>query len=250
MALRPARWPSIALARAALATSAVGWGATPVAGQLFDMPVFCGDLFLSLFVRGETDVFLMVNPPAALILGWIMMLLAMLPPLLREPIALLWQRSLSRRRVYGIASFLVGYGCTWLLAGAVFLAVAVACELLAISIGLPGFALGLLLAAIWQASPWRQVALNRCHHQPRLSAFGMRANIDALRYGLRYAGACIAACGTWMLLPMLAGDWHLPVMAAAMLLSIHEREQAPQPARWRLPRTVARFAMPLRRSTI
>jgi hypothetical protein len=238
MAAGPSQWPTITLARAALATSAVGWGAAPAAERLFEIPAFCGDLLAAMFVRGETGAFLALASPMTLVFGWTLMLLAMLPPLLREPIALLWQRSLARRRLRSIGWFVAGYGSAWLLAGLALLPIAVACALAGTAMAVPGFVVALVLATIWQMSPCRRIALNRCHHQPRLSAFGLRADLDALRYGAAHASACIAACGAWMLPPLLLDDWHLPAMAAAMLLSIHERNLPLRTPRWRLPRNI------------
>src|SRR5262249_60777893 len=61
------------------------------------------------------------NPPALLMLAWCAMLLAMMPPLLREPLAHLRRRSLVRRRGRGITPLVAGYGAGWLAGGGVFL---------------------------------------------------------------------------------------------------------------------------------
>lgn len=220
----------------ALATGA-GWGFSLGAGTSSDVPVFCGDLIRTLILRSDqaVDLLFQENPPVPLVMGWIAMLLAMMSPLLSQPTQDIWQRSLPRRRWRAIGLFLAGYATPWLAAGAVLPVVVLAITVFAGN-DVSAFAVGLAICLIWQASPWRQRAMNRCHRRPRLGAFGMQADRDTLRYGLEHGTACTHACWAWMLLPLLlAGGWHMVIMGLVTLGIAYERTLPPRSPNWHLP---------------
>src|SRR6185503_15541907 len=56
---------------------------------------------------------LAMNPPAVLLAGWSVMLVAMMAPALVLPIAQLRMRSFKRRRPRAVALFIVGYATVW-----------------------------------------------------------------------------------------------------------------------------------------
>ena len=80
--------------------------------------------------------------------------------------------------------------------------------------------------------PGRQSCLNRCHRVPRLSAFGIAADIDCLGYGMTTGVWCAGACWALMLVPLTAATMHLPVMAGISVLLIAERMRPARPVRW------------------
>lgn len=164
--------------------------------------------------------------------GWFAMLAAMMAPLLADPLRLLWHRSLRPRRVRAVAAFVAGYLAVWMAVGAVLLAVAAWLR------PLPGWTaplLGLAAVLAWQASPWKQACLNRCHQAPRLAAFGWAADRDALRYGLTKGGWCVGSCWALMLLPLLAGPAGLAVMLVVTAVMLAERWRPARAPAWRLP---------------
>ena len=178
---------------------------------------------------------LAVNTPAALAWLWFAMLLAMMPLLLEQPVRHVWRRSLARRQRRAIALFAIGYGAVWLAAGALLTIIAITLGIALATTTHPALAsvlLGMGLAAGWVLTPFSQDCLNRCHRRPCLAAFGTAADADVLRFGLTHGGWCVGACWPVMLLPLLAADWHLPVMAVATLWLISERYRTPRPARW------------------
>ena len=60
-------------------------------------------------------------------------------------------------------------------------------------------------ARCWgEVSPIKQRCLNRCHADPEISAFGVAADIDALRFGTMHGIWCAGSCWALMLCPMLA----------------------------------------------
>lgn len=171
---------------------------------------------------------LALNPPATLALSWLAMLLAMMPPLLAQPLLHVWRRSLRRRQRRAVALFALGYTAIWCAAGVVLSSIALA-------LGAASGAAMLLGAALvlgWAATPFAQLSLNRCHRRPCLAGTGIAADADVLQYGVSHGAWCIGACWPVMLLPLLAGPWHLPVMGAAALWLISERSRVPRPAQW------------------
>jgi predicted metal-binding membrane protein len=163
------------------------------------------------------------------------MLLAMMPPLLTQPLAHLWDRSFSRYRWSAIALFVTGYGAVWMLAGLVLMAAAIVAGVLSARFGLSPLVPATGLALLWQCCPAKQICLNCCHRLPRLSPFGLAAHADSLRYGLVSAVWCVGACWALMLIPLVAQSGHLPVMAAASVLMLAERFAQARPARWGWP---------------
>jgi predicted metal-binding membrane protein len=161
---------------------------------------------------------------------WLAMVAAMSPPLLLRETGRLWRTSLRRRRYLTIGSFLWGYVTVWLLTGAVLSSVI---GWVTVSSWRLGVAVALL--AVWQCSPWRQRCVNACHRPATLRLFGTAAQRDALQYGISTGCYCAAACGSFMLLVLLATDFHLVLMAIAVAVSVVDRYSPARRPRWRLP---------------
>jgi predicted metal-binding membrane protein len=189
-------------------------------------------------LSGGIEALLAFNSPPRLMLGWLAMMLAMMPPLLTQPLAHLWHRSLARRRSRAIATFAVGYGAVWLAAGIVLTAMAILLEPIMAATGVPALVAAAALAIVWQITPARQFCLNRCHRQARLSAVGIAADLDCLNYGIAVGLSCAGSCWAWMLMPLVAEGVQLPVMAAVTVMLMVERVAPARPARWG-------FAVPL-----
>ena len=166
---------------------------------------------------------------------WFLMLLAMMSPLLANAIHHLWARSLSRRRIRAIILFTVAYITVWMLVGAVLMLIAEQLKVLSSFWEGAAFATSLVIALVWQASPWKQSCLNRCHLQPRLSAFGIAADRDCLRFGLVKGLFCVGTCWALMLLPLVVVSAGLPLMLVIGLFMLLEQYRPARPAQWRIP---------------
>lgn len=166
---------------------------------------------------------------------WLVMLLAMMSPLLVEPINYLWLRSLSRKRAITIISFLIAYIAIWMLAGIGLMLVAFLLKLFSNNHWFTAFHLALILAVLWQVSPGKQICLNHCHLTPRLSPFGMAAIWDCCRYGFITGLWCIGSCWSLMLLPLSTPHKHIVLMAVGEVIIIRERYRANRPAQWHIP---------------
>ncbi|MCA1456619.1 DUF2182 domain-containing protein [Bradyrhizobium sp. BRP22] len=165
---------------------------------------------------------------------WIVMVIAMTAPLLAQPIAQLRLRSLARRRNRSLGLFAAAYLLVWIAAGPVLLAVPKAVEVLAGAVDLPAITIAVAIAALWQAAPLRQRALNRCHRLPNLSAFGTAADRDCIQFGLTHGLWCAATCAPLMLLPMMAPAFHLPLMLLLSVALQLERLAPARPPSWTL----------------
>jgi predicted metal-binding membrane protein len=126
-----------------------------------------------------------------------------------------------------------GYAVIWMAAGIVLLA-----AVLLLSLFLPQSyapAIGVaLIALVWQCSPIKQRCLNRSHNHRELAAFGLAADLDALRFGITHGVWCVGSCWALMLFPMLLSQGHFAAMAVVTLLMTSERLEQPRPLNRRL----------------
>lgn len=200
------------------------------------IPAFCGDgaarLFAAMGPVDAVSLLLRFNPTDRLILGWTAMMLAMMPPLLATPVMHVWRSSMPRRRPRAIVLFVFGYAGMWLAAGIPMLIGALG---LRVATGGGALTAALAIALAWSASPWRRSASNRAHRLSAIRPFGVAADRSCLDFGIRHGAWCVASCWAWMMVPLVAGRAHVPVMllvAAAMLV---ERLAPPGAPRWRTP---------------
>ena len=168
------------------------------------------------------------------LLRWLAMVAAMMPLLVADPIGHVWTRSLRRYRWRRILFFALGYVLVWTTAG--WLLVSTAAGLITT---LPGAAppalAAAIVAAVWQAMPAKQACLNRCHALPPLHAFGFAADRHAIKYGVTAGVWCLGSCWPLMLVAAVIGGAHAAAMAAAMAVTLAERQAPCRPANWRFP---------------
>lgn len=164
---------------------------------------------------------------------WLLMVVAMMPLLVADPVDNVWRASLERRRPRALALFAAGYALPWLSA-AIVLVPAVVVLLLALP-GWAAFTVAQGLALVWSASPAAQAARNLCHRRHRIGAFGPQADRECLSHGLRAGAACVATCWPWMLVPLTVAGGHLPTMAAVTLVLFCERIVPAGAPRWQMP---------------
>jgi len=214
--------------------SLAGWGLLLGSVQMLSVPAFCG-AFVPLGQAASwqgIEQALLFNPPGQLLLSWLLMLQAMTPLLLLHPLAYVWQRSLLRKRWQAVLLFVLGFASVWTLAGLLLMALVVAARVMfGVSEAMAFFGT-LAVCLVWQASPLKQRYLNRCHYQPRISAFGWPFIKDCLAYGVLGGAWCVGSCWPLMLLPMLAEQGHLPIMLLCTGWMVVERFQRPRPPQW------------------
>ncbi|HEX2092611.1 MAG TPA: DUF2182 domain-containing protein [Longimicrobiaceae bacterium] len=168
--------------------------------------------------------------PVSLVTEAALMFMAMMVPLSGAPVRHVRDRSFACRRWRAVALFAASYALPWI-ATTVVLLIAAAWIVAADSPVV--LALAVVVVAVCQSSPQKQHCLNRCHAHPALAAFGVKADLDVLRFGLSHASWCIGSCFALMLLPMLFTRGHLAVMAGVTLWLAGERIEKPMLPRWR-----------------
>ncbi|MFD2785517.1 copper chaperone [Hymenobacter rubripertinctus] len=174
---------------------------------------------------------LRMNPLSSQLVGWGLMVLAMMLPKLIIPIQTIRLQSLKRHRLLQSLLFVLGYLATWMLAGIPLISLIIASNLLLpLSYGAAAVAFG--GALIWQFSPLKQRFLNRGHEHQLLSAFGWRAFQDAFTYGFRHGLWCVGAGWLLMLFPMLLPEGHTVAMLAATVIMLSEHLENPRFPRW------------------
>jgi predicted metal-binding membrane protein len=175
---------------------------------------------------------LVLNSPGPLAAGWILMFVAMMPPLVIAPLRHIRERSFAKRRARAMLLFVAGYAGVWLAAGVGLEAVALV-ALLAAPTPLVCLGLAAAIALVWQVSPAKQWCLNRCHRRPHLAAFGAAADRDAFSFGLINGAFCVGACWALMLLTLCVGPGHILAMTLVTLFVVAERIENPAPLGWR-----------------
>ena len=174
-----------------------------------------------------------MNPLSSLAAVWALMLVAMMSPPLIAPVSHILKRSFKRRRARSVMLFVVGYAAIWMAAGGVLLAAMLVLRLLAPQSYLAAAGVG-LIAFVWQCSPIKQRCLNRGHNHRELAAFGIDADLDALRFGITHGVWCVGSCWALMLFPIMLSQGHIAAMAAVTFVMISERLEQPRPLSWRL----------------
>lgn len=140
---------------------------------------------------------------APLLKNWLVMTVAMMLPMVIPPLRLTAQRSFWRRRHLAMAEFLAGYVACWMLVG-----VAVAF----LPMNRTATAIGLVIAAAWQLTRWKQRGLKGCHLSVPLAPKGWRADRDCMRFGWQIGTRCVVSCWALMLVCFLSGHALLPTL--------------------------------------
>jgi predicted metal-binding membrane protein len=183
-------------------------------------------------LASSLDLLLLLNAPAKVLWGAVLMIAAMMLPSVVAPLRHVHDRSFARRRGRAMILFLAGYVVVWMCAALGLQAIVLAARWVSPS-SLICFGLTAAAALIWQASPAKQWCLNRCHRRPQLAAFGAAADRDAFAFGLIDGVSCAGACWALMLLALSVADAHIIVMAVVALFVFAERLERPTPSAWR-----------------
>ncbi|MFD6895131.1 DUF2182 domain-containing protein [Rhodococcus sp. NPDC060086] len=170
--------------------------------------------------------------------AWALMIVAMMGPVVLSAVTFLRANTLSWRRGRATVQFLLVYVLMWM-------TVAVPAWMLEAEVNRvdspyrPVVAAGaLLVAAGWQTTGLKHLALDDCHRPHTLPPRGWRAMKGVGSFAVRHAWACIRTCAPLMLAVAVAAASipaaHLPIMAAAAGGMVFER-------RSRHPRKAARM---------
>jgi predicted metal-binding membrane protein len=189
-------------------------------------------------IVARLELLIAVNPPGSLVLAWLAMLVAMMTPLIAQPLAYVRNSSLAPRRWRAAAGFLLGYFGCWFVAGAPLLLAALALRLVSGG-ATAGFLCATMLALLWSAGPLHQAAQNRAHRLSRIGLFGVAADRDCVAFGATVGWWCLASCWAWMLVPFFVTTFHSLAMLAVSAIIMGERLRGPGPPSWRIPPVLA-----------
>jgi predicted metal-binding membrane protein len=221
--------------------SLAGWIVLLTLERHSQVPICLSQASLDALASGALAHALTADPPALILLSCFAMVVAMMSPLLARPIGYLRLRSATSRRWRATTLFVASYLSVWIIAGMILLSASAALRLLA-GTGFAAPLISLAIAAAWHTTPWRQHALNRCHHLPAVAAFGAAADRDCARFGIVHGSWCVLTCSPLMSLPLSAPEFHLPLMAAvAVALFLERMEPGRRPA-WTIPNLPGRTA--------
>jgi predicted metal-binding membrane protein len=218
------------------ALAGVATAASAILPKVLQIPELCGAPVARFAVA---DLPLALGPEWSvtwLVAGWLVMVVAMMAPLLGQPLGHVWRSSLPGRRPWALLLFAIGYLLAWSAAGVVLVPAAAMLKL-----SLPegaAAAVGQSIALLWSASPGCQRARNRCHRTYSLAACGRRADRDCLVYGTRWGLPCAAACWPWMLATMCVDQAHAAAMVIVAIVLFLERMAPPSVPVWQLPPAV------------
>ena len=172
-----------------------------------------------------------MNPFPSQLAGWGLMVVAMMLPKLAMPIEHVCRQSLRRHRVPFSVLFVLGYICSWMVAG-----VAMTAWIVAISLWYPlsywPAAVFAAIAAVWECTPAKQRFLNRGHEHPCLPAFGWAAAGSVARFGVMHGAWCIGSGWALMLFPMLMPQGHNAAMLLVTFIMLNEHLENPRFPRW------------------
>jgi predicted metal-binding membrane protein len=136
---------------------------------------------------------------------WLVMVLAMMLPLVIDPIRGVAARSLWPRRHRAVGGFLLGYLSVWLVAGIVISLAIAEVRLDHHLRNLPAVAVAFAVAALWQLTPAKRWAIRACHKTLPIAPCGWRADRDCFRYGLMIGTSCLVSCWALMAACSMAG---------------------------------------------
>lgn len=208
----------------------VGWLLVGGHGTI-SMPGMCGDAGLGAAAEAVGWT-VRTARPWQLVLDWVAMLAATMPPVVAPMAVHVAARADPARRARSTALFLLGWSACWLVVGVPAIAgTAFTSALLgAMGVGWAAGPLGCLAAAGLRLRPAVTRALNRCHGTVALRTRGSGADLDALSFGALHGRRCVAACWAPMVLPMMGGmnGPLLAVVAAGLWLERVGRRPRPQ----------------------
>lgn len=180
-------------------------------------------------MRGQT----LLSAALVFILMWVAMMIAMMLPS-TLPLLLLYRRAVAFRGEQHVA------GLTWLLGAAYFFVwtlfgvaayaigsgmarLAMSSAALARSIPLL-IGAALLVAGIYQLTPWKSACLKHCRDPLLLIAHHLGSGASgALRLGLYHGAFCAACCWSLMLIQLVIGVMSIPAMVLVAAVIAFEK---------------------------
>lgn len=183
--------------------------------------------------KASLSMLLEMNPVSSQLLGWGLMVVAMMLPKLTFPIQHIYGSSLRRYRFPLSLLFTCGYIAVWMAGGIIMITIILGLHLLMPGSYLPAVVVG-LIALVWQFSPIKQQCLNRGHQHTVIPAFGWPAYRAAFYFGIMHGTWCVGSGWALMLFPMLLPEGHNLAMILVTFIMLSEHFEHPGVPRWRI----------------
>jgi predicted metal-binding membrane protein len=183
------------------------------------------------FSTVSLQMLLEMNPISSQLIGWGLMVIAMMLPKLIMPIQFIYMQSLKRYRFLNALLFVSGYVITWMVAGVFMIGIIIFFNLLMPMSYIPALII-IFIAIIWQYSPIKQRFLNLGHDHRILSAFGLSSMRDSLFMGFSHGISCVGSGWALMLFPMLLSHGHNLAMIIVTFIMIGEHLEHPRVPQW------------------
>lgn len=181
----------------------------------------------------SAQVMFKLNPFSSHLMGWGLMVVAMMLPKLIMPIQAICIQGFRPYCFWCSLLFVLGYLASWMVAGVFMLAAIMGLNLLMPMSYIPLIGV-LIIALIWQFSPLKQRFLNLGHDHWVISTFGWAATRDSLRFGLMHGVWCIGSGWALMLFPMLLPGGHNLAMMVVTFVMFSEHLEHPRIPCWKL----------------
>ncbi len=156
---------------------------------------------------------------AAALVGWGVMVVAMMVPAMLPAADHVGLNSIRRRRGRAIGLFATTAVGTWVVAGVVVL---VPLLTVPMTTSVPLVGVALVVAAAWQFTPWKRRATVLCGRPIPLPPFGRRADAACVRFGLQQGLRCLQSGWALLLVMAVVGHGNLPVMVGLTVLALLE----------------------------
>ncbi|MFS4469902.1 DUF2182 domain-containing protein [Chryseobacterium sp. T20] len=179
------------------------------------------------------EMLLEMNPISNQLLGWTLMVIAMMLPKLISHLELLSFQTLSKYRFTNCLNFIVGYLATWSVVGFGMVWIIIGLNLKFPNSFVPAIIVG-VLTLIWQFSPWKQIFLNKCHKQTIVSSRFLKGIYESFKYGAIHGLYCVGAGWGLMLFPMLLPVGHNLAMILVTIIMLTEHMEHPRVPKWEI----------------
>lgn len=188
---------------------------------------------VTLMGLSTTSFFMLLemNPISSQLVGWGLMVIAMMLPKLIPSIQFIYTRSFKNYRLLCSVFFVLGYLGSWMVAGTLIILVVMLLNLLIPLSYIPAVG-GFVMMAVWQFSPIKQRFLNRGHHHKTPAAFGWVAHRDSFVFGVLHGAWCVGAGWALMMFPMLLREGHNLAMIVVTFVMLSEHLEHPRSPQW------------------
>lgn len=185
------------------------------------------------YSSASLQMILQMNPISDMMIGWSLMVFAMMLPKLIVPILHIYDRSFKNKRLFLSILFVLGYAIVWISVGFIMNAIIIGANLWYPMSYFPALLIG-VIAVVCQFSPIKQRFLNRSHNHKSIAAFGLPAVRDAFTFGAEHGAWCVGSGWALMLFPMLLPQGHNIAMLLVTFIMVGEHMDHPRIPSWKV----------------